>query len=202
MYSCHYYGYPVTWNMQQPAFPMYYYTNTSWSACPQVPVKCCCPACCPPCCCHSGCSCSCSKAAVEAAVKAVTDASAAAAASAPKSGKLQLEGKMELKSTPESSEKSRRGDEEETPRSWRRVSSLPKLRAERPSRDYSDDSYYSPRSRRNCRDRYSRSDGRCEGTFVIKGMPKSERREPRRRESSRIGNQDCSVKGTLIFNAD
>lgn len=188
-YVCPYYGHCIMWSGPQYTYPLYYYSST-----PAWPYySCCAHKCYCACCCHCACACARPK-------------EKEAAAPTPISGKIQVQGKMELKSTPEDMEKvretNRRRDEKETPRSWRRVSSLPRLRAELPSRDYSDD-YYSPRRHRGRRDRYDSSDGLCEGTFTIKGFPRPERREPRRRaEPARNIDRDCKLKGTLTFNTE
>lgn len=179
-YACPYYG-PRYMFAQQPCYPLLFYNTPTY--------------CYATCCCSCNCCC-CSKPAP------------AATPAAPKSGKIQVQGTMKLESTPEDLEKvkesNRRRDREESPREWRRVSSMPRHRAERySSRDYSDDDYYNRRSNngRRRRDRDDNSDGRCEGTFVIKGLPKPERREPRRRdEPQRNIDRDCMVKGTLTFN--
>lgn len=200
-YVCPYYGPRMVWSVPQASYPVYYHTAPSWPSYTCCASTCCCAACC----CHCTCqqAAAAANAAVNAAVKAVTAAGNTPTA---KSGKIQVQGKMELKASPEDTQKlrenNRRTDEEETPRSWRRVSSLPKLRAERPSRDYSDD-YSSPRRHRSRRYKNDSPDGRCEGTFVIKGMPRYERREPRRRpEPTRNNDRDCTLKGTITFDAE
>ncbi|OEH75417.1 hypothetical protein cyc_06703 [Cyclospora cayetanensis] len=99
-------------------------------------------------------------------------------------------------------ESTRKADDEETSRSWRRDSSSPRQRVEGHSRGYSDE-YASPRRHRGRRNEYESPDGRYEGTFTIKGLPRPEKREPRRRpEPTNNGDRDCMLKGTLTFKTE
>lgn len=168
----------VLWGAQV-SYPVYSYTAVPYYTY-AVP--------CVTCCCH--CTCAQSKA-PEAAV-------------APSSGKIQVEGKVELQASSQEvdgpAKATRNKEKDESPLSWRRVSSLPRQRAERSSRDYSDEHSSSSRRQRGRRERRDSPEGRCEGTFVIKGFPRPEPREPRRRATASRG--DCVVKGTITLNRE
>lgn len=200
--ACPYYSPCVHWNLVVPqSSPQVYcyYVPTTWTCVSSVP-KCCCVGCC--CCC---CRCSSS-----AAAPAQAEASPAVAFP-PRSGTVQLEGQVQIKpqDTSKVAESSRKKSADDTGKGWRRVSSLPRMRAEKEASEYStSSSSYSRDSRRRERDHGSRrrpspdSRGRCEGVLIIKGLPRMDRGDDRRRRSESSRERGCTLKGTLRFNAE
>ncbi|KAL8428585.1 hypothetical protein Efla_004397 [Eimeria flavescens] len=209
-HSCSCRGPRVAWTVPQPSYQLVHYSVPCWPIYASCGVTCCLTACCC-CCCRCTCSSNPEAAAPAAAAKEVASVAPVAPFSLPKSGKIQVQGKVEVKasSTDEGREMlSSRGyeDTSSSPRGQRRVSSLPKQRAAAREKkgEEAEKTHASPK-----RDAYSRSssdssDGRCGGTFVIKGLQLCGRRHERRRqqEAEREVTRDCTLQGTIIFNAE
>ena len=202
-----YYTPCVSWNVlvPQPASPQiyYYYVPSAWTCLHCSVAKCCCVSCC--CCC---CRCS-SKTAVTATQVSPQPAEVVppAAVFQPRSGTVQLEGQVQIQSkAPESSRRvdpNRKKDVGEAEKGWRRVSSLPRMRAEKAAASEDSCSSHSSRNqRRGDRGRRRQPSpegrGRCEGTLIIKGLPMLERKEEKK-SPTESRERECMLRGMLTF---
>ncbi|KAL8442465.1 hypothetical protein Emag_006428 [Eimeria magna] len=200
----------VAWTIPVASCQVYYYTVPAWPVYTPCTIRWGCVGCSCRCAC---CPCASPKASAAAApvapaVKEIMRSSHEGEPRKLASGKIEVQGKVELTSSEEMRHKktrSRSVDKGVSPREWRRVGSLPKMRAEKApaAGGSSPETTGHRKSSSSPSEESSEEDRRCEGTFVIKGIPLCRGRGTRRHRESKGGEsgRERVVKGTIIFKA-